>query len=389
MLIYLIILATILSIAIFPIALRYAKKHNIVDNPDARKLQKEPVPVFGGIVVALSMLIPLIIATQYYHFNDLWYIIGAIIVLCAIGTTDDIRGLSAGVRFALETFIIWILIWHPNAPENGLIINSLHGICGRESISYFTAIPLTLLAGVGIINAINLIDGVDGYSSGFGIMSSTIFGIIFLAISNEIMAIFSLIAATALIPFYLHNVFGKTSKMFIGDGGSLVIGLVLTYDVFALLNEPSTAHSLETQGISLVALTLAILCIPVFDTLRVMFARIIRGDGPFHPDKTHLHHLYIEMGFSHVGTSTVIIITNLLIIGTWWIGYLCGLSITAQFILVLLLGLLFVPGFYYGMKACQKANNRIWKFYQRFGQWTHFEQGGLWTCLQKMIDFIA
>lgn len=389
MLLQLIILATLISTAIFPIALRYAKKHNIVDNPNARKLQKEPVPVFGGIVVVLGMLIPLIIAAQYYHFTDLWYIIGAIIVLCVIGTTDDIRGLPAWMRFVLETFIIWIFIWHPNAPESGLMINSLHGICGRNELSYFSAIPLTLVAGVGIINSINLIDGVDGYSSGFGIISSTIFGIIFLAIGNEIMAIFSFVAAAALLPFYLHNVFGKTSKMFIGDGGSLVIGLVLTYNVFALLNEPSTAQNLEKQGISLVALTLAILCIPVFDTLRVMIARILRGDGPFSPDKTHLHHLYIEMGFSHVGTSTNIIITNLLIIALWWVGYRCGMSINGQFLLVVLLGILFVPGFYYGLKACKRSNNRIWKFYQRFGKWTHFEQGCLWTSLQKMIDRIA
>lgn len=389
MLIQLLILATLITTAAFPIALRYAKRYNIVDNPDARKLQKEPVPVFGGIVVVLGMLVPLIIATQYYHFTDLWYIIGAITVLCAIGTTDDIRGLPAWMRFALETFIIWIFIWHPNTPENGLMINSLHGIFGRQSISFFSAIPLTLLAGVGIINSINLIDGVDGYSSGFGIISSTIFGIIFLTIGNEIMAIFSFVAAAALLPFYLHNVFGKTSKMFIGDGGSLVIGLVLTYNVFALLYEPSMANCLQQQGISLVALCLSILCIPVFDTLRVMTARIIRGDGPFSPDKTHLHHLYIEMGFSHVGTSTIIIITNLLIVVLWWVSYRCGLSITGQFLFVVLLGLVFVPGFYYGLKACKRANNRIWKFYQCFGKWTHFEQGCLWTSLQKMIDRIA
>lgn len=389
MLIQLIILAAILSIAIFPLALRFAKKHHIVDNPNARKLQKEPIPVFGGVVVVVSMLIPLIVAAQYYHIVDLWYIIGAIVVLWLIGTTDDVRGVPAWMRFALETIIIWIFIWHPNAPENGMIINSLHGIFGRSALSAFSAIPLTLLAGVGIINSINLIDGVDGYSSGFGAISSAIFGAVFLTVGDEIMAIFSFVTAAALVPFYLHNVFGKTSKMFIGDGGSLVIGLVLTYDVFALLNEPSTAHGLEEQGISLVALTLAILCIPVFDTLRVMFARIIRGEGPFHPDKTHLHHLYIEMGFSHVGTSTIIVVTNLLIIFFWWIGYECGLSFTAQFIQVVLMGLFFVPGFYYGMKICKRNKNGLWKLYQKWGKSTHFEQGCIWTALQKAVDFIA
>lgn len=389
MIIGLIILAIIISSAIYPMALRFAKKHGIVDNPDARKLQKEPIPVFGGIVAVVGMLIPLIIAAQYYQFDELWYIICAIFSLWVIGTIDDVRGLPAWMRFALETILIWIFIWHPNAPESGMMINSLHGIWGREMLSPFTAIPLTLLAGVGIINAINLIDGVDGYSSGFGVVASTLFGMIFLRLGNPIMAIFSFVTAASLTPFYLHNVFGKKSKMFVGDGGSLVIGLVLTYDVFALLCSPTPAQCWVDNGLSIVALALAILCIPVFDTLRVMTARIIRGDGPFSPDKTHLHHLYIDMGFSHVGTSTVIVLANILIVGIWDIGYRCGLSITAQLYLVILLGLIFVPGFYYSMRACQKKQNKIWLFMQRIGKYTHLEDKKAWTSLQQFIDRLA
>lgn len=389
MIIGLIILAIIISSAAYPLALRFAKKHNIVDNPDARKLQKEPIPVLGGIVAVVGMLIPLIIAAQYYRFDELWYIICAIIFLWFIGTMDDVRGLPAWMRFALETILIWIFIWHPNAPESGMMINSLHGTWGRDMLSPFTAIPLTLLAGVGIINAINLIDGVDGYSSGFGIVASTLFGLIFLRLSNPIMAIFSFVTAASLTPFFLHNVFGKKSKMFVGDGGSLVIGLVLTYDVFALLCSPTPAQRWVDNGLSIVALALAILCIPVFDTLRVMIARIIRGDGPFSPDKTHLHHLYIDMGFSHVGTSAFIILTNILIICIWAIGYRCGLSITGQLYLVILLGLIFVPGFYYGLRACQKRQNRIWQFMRKIGNWTHWECQKGWTSLQHLIDHLA
>lgn len=389
MIIGLIILAILISSAIYPFALRFAQKRNIVDNPEARKLQKEPIPVFGGIVVALGMHIPLIFAAHYYHFVDLWYIICAIFVLWLIGTIDDVRGLPAWMRFAFETIIIWIFIWHPNAPENGLMINSLHGIWGREMLSPFTAIPLTIIAGVGIINAINLIDGVDGYSSGFGIVSATLFGIIFLYLGNHIMAIFSFVAAAALVPFFLHNVFGKRSKMFIGDGGSLVIGLVLTYDVFALLCSPTPAQTLIDQNVSIVAMTLAILCIPVFDTLRVMVARIIRGDGPFSPDKTHLHHLFIDMGFSHVGTSTYIVLINILIVLIWWESYKLGLSIDGQFYLVIALGLLFVPGFYYGMRYCQNNQNGIWRFWLSMGKRTHLEKCSAWTSLQKMIDHLA
>lgn len=389
MILKLTILAFLIALGTFPIALRYARKHQIVDNPNARKLQKTPVPVLGGSVVVIGMLIPLMMVASFGHITDLWYIIGAILVLWTIGTIDDVRGLPAWMRFALETILIWLFVWHPNTPDTGLMINSLHGIWGREMLSPFSAIPLTLLAGVGIINSINLIDGVDGYSSGYGMAASTLFGSLFLYVGDTGMAIFSFVAAAALLPFFLHNVFGKTSKMFIGDGGSLVIGLVLTYDTFAVLCEPSVADPLKADGVSLVALSLAILCIPVFDTLRVMFARILRGEGPFSPDKTHLHHLYIEMGFSHVGTSMTIIMTNLMVVLLWWVGYRLGLSITGQFYLVVVLGLLTIPCFYYGMKAAQRRKNALWQLARRVGVWTHFERRCIWTTMQRLIDRLA
>lgn len=339
--------ALLISTIAFPFALKFARKHNIMDNPDARKLQKQPVPVFGGIVVVLGMIIPLIVYASMNNIDELIYPIIAIIILWAIGVTDDIRNVSAYVRFILEFLIVWVLIWHPNTPDTGYMINNLYGLWGRHEISVFTAIPLTLIAGVGIINAINLIDGVDGYSSGFGIVANLFFAIIFLVCHDITMGLFSLVASAALIPFYIHNVFGTKSKMFIGDGGSLVIGFILMYNVFSMLSHNSSCIELESQGVSLVALSLAILTIPVFDTVRVMCARIISGVSPFTPDKTHLHHLFIDLGFTHAQTSTTIIGINILIVGIWYLAYRLGASINLQFYLVILLGILTTTVFYY------------------------------------------
>lgn len=379
-------LAFILATVTFPLALKLAKRWNIVDNPEARKLQKKPVPVFGGIVVVIGMLIPLIVAAQYYHFYDLWYAIGAIILLWIVGVTDDIRRLSAAIRFILELLIVWVLIWHPNQPGSGLMINNLYGLWGRYSISFFSAIPLTLVAGVGIINAINLIDGVDGYSSGYGIVANTLFSYIFFSQGCLTLGIFSAVAAAALLPFYLHNVFGDKSKMFIGDGGSLVIGMVMTYDVFALLSNQSPCRAMEQQGVSLVALALVILLIPVFDTLRVMTSRILRGESPFMPDKTHLHHLYIDMHFSHAATSLSIILWNLLAVVAWYVGYRHGLTITQQFYLVISFGLSIIL-FYEGMRYCQRQNNTIWQLSCKLGDATRVEQKGFWIAMQHLVDW--
>jgi len=342
--------ALVIASVVFPLALRIARKYNIMDNPDARKLQKQPVPVFGGIVVVLGMIIPLLTYAIYYHVGELGYPIMAILALWIIGVTDDIKNVSAYIRFILEFMIVWVLIWHPNTPDTGYMINNLFGLFGRHEISVYTAIPLTLIAGVGIINAINLIDGVDGYSSGFGIVANLFFSIIFIICQDTTMAIFSLVAAAALIPFYIHNVFGTTSKMFIGDGGSLVIGFILMYNVFSVLSHNSSCVELESQGISLVALSLAILNIPVFDTVRVMCARIFSGVSPFTPDKTHLHHLFIDLGFTHAQTSTTIISINILIVLLWYLVYRLGASINLQFFIVVLLGIFTTTIFYYATR---------------------------------------
>jgi hypothetical protein len=176
--------------------------------------------------------------------------------------------------------------------------------------------------------------------------------------------------------------------MYIGDGGSLLIGMVMVCNIFFLLSDSSTAGELMRQsGIGAVAFALAALCIPVFDTLRVMFARIADGVSPFTPDKTHLHHLFIDMGFSHVGTSITIILINMLIVLLWWLSCLLGLGIDGQFYLVIALGLFFTCGLYYGMRYCQRRNNCIWQKVQRIGKWTHFEQKGAWAVMQKIVDF--
>ncbi|MCQ2342197.1 MAG: undecaprenyl/decaprenyl-phosphate alpha-N-acetylglucosaminyl 1-phosphate transferase [Paludibacteraceae bacterium] len=377
--------ALLISWLAFRPCLKFAKKHNIVDKPDKRKLQDHPVPVFGGATVVLGMLLPLIGIISLLHANQFGYILGAILILWIIGVLDDVYKLSASLRFFLELGLIWVLLWQPLVESNGLMINNLCGLFGRYEISLFTAIPLTMVACVGIINSINLIDGVDGYSSGYGIITNIIFATIFFATNNYPMGIFASVTAAALIPFYMHNVFGQNSKMFIGDGGSLVIGFVMAYDVLAMLDSQSPCHILVNQGIGMVAMTLSILCIPVFDTLRVMFARMFHGESPFMPDKTHLHHLFIDMGFSHAATSSTIIFIQLTVIAIWYISFLCGLGIDGQFYLVIFLGLS-ICGWYYYMRHCQKVNNTIWQRFCHIGQWTHFEHKGFWLTMQRVID---
>lgn len=382
----LIVLALLVSAIAFPFALRFAIKHHIVDNPNARKLQKQPVPILGSISVMAGITIPLFVGGFFRDPSTIYTYI-AVLMLFIIGLTDDIKDISAIIRFMLELIVVWIMIWHPAYFDNGPMIDNLHGLFGRGHISLFTAFPLTMIAGVGIINAINMIDGVDGYSSGFGILTNSLFAFIFFHVGQPALGTLAGITAAALVPMFFHNVFGKTSKMFIGDAGSLVIGLVLAYNTFSLLSGNGCGHELANHGIGVVALTLAIMSVPIFDTLRVMFGRIFEGRSPFMADKTHLHHLFIDMGFSHVGTSMTLIATNGIIVLTWYISYLIGASVLWQFIIVCLLAILFTTGFYYFMRHQESTHSAIWQTMCRIGRKTHFEQKGIWHIMQKVVDW--
>ena len=134
--------------------------------------------------------------------------------------------------------------------------------------------------------------------------------------------------------------------MFLGDGGSLMLGTLLTMFVFRALTYGAPCAVYEDYGLSLPAICLAILAVPVFDTLKVMVYRILRGRSPFRPDKTHLHHMYIDLGYSHLATSGSILVINLFIIAVTLVSWLLGTSIDMQAYVVIALGLI-LQGFYF------------------------------------------
>ena len=228
-------------------------------------------------------------------------------------------------------------------------------------------------------------------------MASLTFGVFFGLSREGSMAVMCSLTAGALIPFFLHNVFGKKTKMFFGDGGTLMLGALLAFYVFGILWERSRCNVLEQQNVGLIALTLAVLCIPVFDTLRVMTMRMLRGRSPFKPDKTHLHHLFIDMGFSHLGAAAFLLFINLSIILLWLLLWLLGASIDVQTIAVLLMGLSVTYGFYIFMRRQQRGGpldadgkpqgKWLWHRFCYLGYLSHhLELGRGWKFLRWMVD---
>jgi UDP-N-acetylmuramyl pentapeptide phosphotransferase/UDP-N-acetylglucosamine-1-phosphate transferase len=140
------------------------------------------------------------------------------------------------------------------------------------------------------------------------------------------------------------------------------------------------------RGIGLLAFTLAVLSIPVFDTIRVMSTRILHKRSPFSPDKTHLHHIFIDLGFSHTGTTIIILTLNLIIIAAWMLAYQLGASIDVQFYVVVVMGVLFTFVLYNFSKRQIEKNGRMLHLIQRLGKSMNFEKKGVWGTIERLID---
>ena len=366
---------------IHPRLVKIALLKNIVDNPDARKLQRTPVPVLGGVAVFFGVVIAIGCMSSVVDCSGLPVVIMAMMAMLYTGTMDDILSLSPGLRFVIEIVVVLLLIF-----VGGYCIDDFHGLWTIGRFSYWCAVPLTVVAAVGIINAINLVDGVNGLSSGYCIMACLIFGTLFFLAGEAPMTILAAVSVGALIPFFLHNVFGKTSKMFIGDGGTLVMGVVMSVFVIAILQNGSRVAAYVNPNVGLVPFTLAVLSVPVFDTLRVMSTRILKGTSPFRPDKTHLHHMFIDLGCSHVATTLAILGVNMFVVLCWWALEASGFSIAVQLYAVIAVSLLVTSGLYHFMQWHICRDTRFMRAMRRLGYKTHISRTGIFFWLQQVMD---
>ncbi len=365
-----------------PQIVRVANVKDIVDKPDYRKLQSDPVPVLGGMAVFFGIMVGLGFVSPFVDSSQIALILAAMTLMLYIGTTDDILDLSPRLRFVVEVLGVFFLVC-----VGDCCIDDFHGLWGIGRIPcWWGGAALTVFAAVGIINAINLIDGVNGLSSGFGVMACTVFGLFFFRAGDLSMVLLAAGCIGALIPFFFHNVFGKKSRMFIGDGGTLLMGMAMSVFVIHVLDSKSMCAPFGDRGLGLIPFTLAVLAVPVFDTLRVMSARVKRRVSPFHPDKTHLHHLFIDLGFSHIGTTFCILSLNACVILCLWLLYALGFSVDVQLYGVVAMSSLVTFGLYYFVRWCAQRGNGFYRFLLRLGKVSQFERRGVFLAIQHFMD---
>jgi UDP-GlcNAc:undecaprenyl-phosphate/decaprenyl-phosphate GlcNAc-1-phosphate transferase len=230
-------------------------------------------------------------------------------------------------------------------------ITNMQGIFGIHEITYLMSVLLTVFIGIALINAFNLIDGIDGLASAIAIIASFTFGLNFFLSGEKEYAILCAIIIGTLLPFFYYNVWGTKNKLFMGDTGSLILGFLMTALVIRFNKVffiPGGAFSPSVAAISI-----GILIIPVFDTLRVFVLRIRFGRSPFSADKRHIHHVLIDLGFSHLKATLIIAAVNILFIILAF--SFAGLGKTVLLISFLMLALILVSIPVFILKKREKA----------------------------------
>ena len=361
--VYFIVLVFLISLLVASLlyqpVLKYAKKHNIYDKPEKRKLQRNSVPVMGGFVVFFGAVAGVLCYMFKHDCSSIIPVLLAMLVMLLVGAWDDVRKLSPSVRFILEILVVTALALYNHYP-----VNDLHGLWGVHQFSPWIAWPLTIFACVGIINAVNMIDGIDGLSSGICIIVFGFYGILFFYSLDFVHAALCVCLIGALIPFFIMNVFGGKSKMFIGDAGTMMLGIAICDLLMSMLTHGSVcAKHVEPTHFCLIAFALAVLAIPVFDTFRVMFGRISRGESPFAPDKTHLHHAFIDYGFHHLETSLMEIMLTMMIVGVWWLFYKSHFSEQWQLYAVIAASIAVCYGLYWMLGRRKRISQKLHDMY--------------------------
>lgn len=299
--------AFIITFIAIPSIIKVSIIKNLFDEPSGRKSHKSSIPTLGGLAIFAGVVFSFNFWTSGMDYQPTQYIIAALLVMFFIGIKDDIIELSAGKKFYGQLLSAIIIVLFAN-----IRITTLCGIFGFFDIPYWTSVIISVFTILLIINAINLIDGIDGLAGGISAIASFTFGLWFYNYNQIALCILSFSLFSALLAFLVYNF--SPANIFMGDTGSLVVGLILSLLTINFIQlsfiSPPDAFPFRTGP----AMALAILIIPLADTLRVFLIRLLNKKSPFVADRKHIHHCLLDMGLSHREVALTLYLINIFFI---------------------------------------------------------------------------
>lgn len=325
------LLAFIITLTAIPVIIKVSEIKKLYDLPNARKIHARPIPSLGGLGIFAGFIIACLMTIPFSTEPGFQYFFAAAFVIFFLGLKDDILVLTPMKKFIGQIIAAFIIIY-----KGGTVIHSMHGFLGVTDLPEIVSLIITYLTVILIINSFNLIDGVDGLAAGLGIFTTAIFGIYFYIAAQPGYATLAFAACGSLMAFLIFN--RSPARIFMGDTGSLLIGLINAILVVKFINVADAPNAVLPVSAS-PAIAVSILIIPLFDTLRVFAIRIFNRRSPFSPDRNHIHHILLDRGLSHKIICLALIGMNVLFVA---ITYgLIQLNININILIPILLAMAF------------------------------------------------
>ena len=301
-----------------PTLIKVAREKGLMDLPeDPRKIHKRAVPTIGGVMIFAALLINVFFwlavgpapATEVFQAGSALAVCTVIIFF--MGLKDDIIGLAASKKLLVHLGVGLMLI-----TVGGYKIQTFGGLFGIEELPDALSLLFSLFVYIVVVNALNLIDGVDGLVGGYSVIAMSAFAFWFLSTGQIADAVLALTMAGAMLGFLVFNF--APARIFLGDSGSLLVGLVAYALATHTINTPQELVPDAWMGISKPVIAMSILAYPLMDTLRVFCLRAARGISPFSPDRNHLHHRLMMRTRNHAKTSLFVYIFSISIVCVAW-----------------------------------------------------------------------
>lgn len=340
-----------ISLYAVPVVIRITHALKLFDNPNERSAAKIAIPTLGGIAIFLSFIFATTVGLSGAELPELVYIFAAIILMFFVGLKDDILSLSWWKKLIAQIVTALILIFMAK-----IRFTNLHGFFGIQEIGIVPGALLTVFVIIVIINAFNLMDGIDGLAGGLSMLAGTVFGTWFFISGHYNYAIISVSLVGAIAGFFYFNLYGKKNKIFMGDTGSLVLGTIMS--VLVIRFNEFNIDQMQAFAVPYApAISFAILIYPLADTLKVFTIRILQFKSPFSADKNHMHHRLLTLGFSHQKATYTIIGLNLLFILCVFSLQHLGIVKLSSFIIVMGSVLFILPAYFIRKGNLVKEND--------------------------------
>ncbi len=327
-----------------PTLVKMARYKNLYDNINDRKVHKDLVPRLGGIGFFAGLFLSLVLFVNPADFKYLGVFAASLFILFFIGLKDDILIISPLTKLIGQILAVSILILFGNGG-----LTDFQGVFGIHQVPWYVGYLVSVVIYIATINAFNFVDGIDGLAASLGIISISAYGIWFFIAGKTVYFLIAISAVFSLLAFLRYNLFSKNNKIFLGDTGSMLIGFVVTY-LAIRFNQTILTMNADMPGFiyPAPAMSFGFVVIPYFDLVRVIAIRLINKRHIYSPDNSHLHHIFLSLGFTHKQITLFFSLVSIVLIAIFWIiaHYTSTLRLLLiEFIIVLFLS--FVPEFFY------------------------------------------